>query len=102
MVVGKQPYSETCASVRAITDGLLGPLFFVSIGVRLDLDAVLTIPVFLIALFLIAFLGKFSGAGIPARLVGLSNREAATIGIGLSGRGQAPMIFWGESQGIAR
>ncbi|WP_420389501.1 cation:proton antiporter [Marinobacter sp.] len=92
-VIGKQQYAETRASVSALTDGLLGPLFFASIGVRLDLDAVVAIPGFLAALLLVAFLGKLLGAGIPARLAGLSNREAATVGIGLSGRGAVELII---------
>lgn len=92
-VVGDDVYAEIKETVGNITNGLLAPLFFASIGVRLDLGAVSAIPGFLAALLATAFLGKLVGAGVPARLIGLSPREATAVGVGLSGRGAVELII---------
>ena len=90
--VGEEVYAGIKRSIADLTNGLLAPLFFASIGVRLDLSAVVAIPGFLAALLAVAFLGKLVGAGVPARLTGLSTREAAAVGIGMSGRGAVELI----------
>ncbi len=41
---------------------------------------------------MIAFLGKFLGAGVPALWSGLGFRESAAVGIGMSGRGVVTII----------
>lgn len=90
--VGEEGYDSVKASMEDLTNGLLGPLFFASIGVRLDLGAVTAVPVFLTLLLVVAFLGKLIGAGVPARLAGLSTREAAAVGVGMSGRGAVELV----------
>lgn len=91
--IGEEAYGRVKSTIRMATDGLLAPLFFASIGARIDMSAVTTVPVFLAALLLIAFFGKLIGAGVPARLSGLSTRESAAVGIGLSGRGAVELII---------
>jgi len=90
--VGAETYDGIKRSVGDLTDGLLAPLFFASIGVRVELGAVTAVPGFLLALIAAAFLGKLLGAGVPARLVGLSSRESLAVGVGLSGRGAVELI----------
>jgi Kef-type K+ transport system membrane component KefB len=90
--VGEEGYASVRAGLEDVTNGLLGPLFFASIGVRLDVGAVMAVPVFLVLLLAVAFLGKLIGAGLPARLAGLSTREAAAVGIGMSGRGAVELV----------
>lgn len=90
--VGEEAYSRVKKSLGDVTDGLLAPLFFVSIGARVDVAAVEAIPLFLTALLTVAFLGKIVGAGVPARLAGLSPRDAAAVGIGMSGRGAVELV----------
>jgi Kef-type K+ transport system membrane component KefB len=90
--VGEDPYAAVEKSLRDVTDGLLAPLFFASIGARVDLGAVQAIPVFLAALLTVAFLGKLIGAGVPARLAGLPARDAAAVGIGMSDRGAVTLV----------
>lgn len=90
--VGDQGYASVKASMADLTNGLLAPLFFASIGVRLDLGAVTAVPLFLTLLLVVAFLGKVVGAGVPARLAGLSAREATAVGVGMSGRGAVELV----------
>ena len=78
--------------VSGITLGFLAPIFFVSIGLHLDLSAFSIVPLFVLALIAVAFIGKIVGCGLPARLAGFSARESLAIGIGMNGRGAVELI----------
>lgn len=90
--VGQKAYQEINLIAVAITRGFLGPIFFASIGFHVNIDVVLYFPWLVLAVILIAFLGKLLGAGVPARLSGLSQREAASVGVGMSSRGAVELI----------
>ncbi|MDD5033343.1 MAG: cation:proton antiporter [Methylococcaceae bacterium] len=68
------------------------PLYFVSVGLKANFasqfDGLLVLLV-----FLIACLGKILGAGLGARLGGMGNREALTVGVGLNARGAIEIIL---------
>ena len=66
--VGFKAYQEIHLIAVAITRGFLGPLFFASIGLQVNFDVVQYFPWLVVALIAIAFVGKFVGAGVPARL----------------------------------
>jgi Kef-type K+ transport system membrane component KefB len=91
--VGSRAYSEIKLICGAVTNGFLGPLFFAYIGLRVDLRAILEVPIFLCLLILVAFLGKIIGAGLPALLFGLNRREALSVGIGMSARGAVELVI---------
>lgn len=78
--------------VSGIALGFLAPVFFVSIGLRVDLSALGTAPLFVAAVLVAAIVGKVLGCGLPARLAGFSNRESLAIGIGMNGRGAVEII----------
>lgn len=80
-------------SINAITTGFLAPIFFVSIGLHLELSAFLSIPVFVVVLLLIATIGKLAGAGFPAYWSGLSKRESLIVGNGMNARGAVELII---------
>ena len=90
--VGLRAYNEMKLIFTAMTRGVLGPLFFISIGLRVDLSAITGAPVFLLLLTIVAFLGKIAGAGLPALRVGLDRREALAVGVGMSSRGAVELI----------
>ena len=90
---GDETYDEVRKRVRAITVGFLAPIFFVSIGMNLDLGAVSEVPLFLTVLVLLAFVTKLVGAALPAYWMGLSGREATAVGIGMSARGAIELII---------
>ncbi len=50
---------------------------------------------FLAVLILIAMASKFIGAGVPALAIGLSGRDSAIVGVGMSGRGAVELIVAG-------
>ncbi len=90
--VGAKAYLETKASMSVISSAALGPLFFASIGLHVDLLAVSAAPLFLVGLIAVALLGKVIGAGGAAKLVGFSSRDATAIGIGMSARGAVEIV----------
>lgn len=91
--VGKEAYVAVKLIVNALAMGVLGPIFFASIGLRMQLGSALEIPGFLTALVAVAFFGKLLGAGLPARWSGLGWRDSAAVGVGMSGRGAVELVF---------
>ena len=91
--VGPRAYNEIRLICDSLTRGGLGPLFFVYIGLQVDLRAVTEAPVLLLMVIAVAFFGKVLGAGLPARLAGLSTRGALCVGVGLSARGAVELVI---------
>jgi Kef-type K+ transport system membrane component KefB len=90
--VGLRAYNEIRLICTAIVGGFLGPLFFASIGLRVDLAAVTAVPLFLFLLIVVAVLGKVLGAGLPALWIGLKRKEALAVGAGMSARGAIELV----------
>ena len=93
--VGVRAYAEIRLICATLAKGLLGPLFFAYIGLKVDLSAVTQAPLFLFLVIAVAFLGKVVGAGVPARLTGMSKRDAAAVGVGMSARGAVELVVLG-------
>ncbi len=86
-------YDNMKGKLTTFVNGFFAPLFFAFIGMNLDLKAAMNVPGFVLALIAIAFFGKLLGAGLPARLLGFSKREATAVGIGMSARGAVELII---------
>ncbi len=67
-------------------------IFFVSLGILVDLNQMGNVGIFLIALIIVAVLSKTVGCGIGAKFLKHSNKESAIIGIGMMPRGEVAMI----------
>ena len=79
---------------------LLSPIFFASIGIKVQLTAMTkTIFIFAILLLLVAILSKILGCALGAKLCRYSNREAIQIGTGMISRGEVSLIV--ANKGIA-
>lgn len=92
-VVTQQAYAAVRAKLSGLTDGFLGPLFFASIGMRVELGAAWIVPGFVTLLVVIAVIGKLLGAGLPAWLFGFSAVEASAIGIAMGARGAVELVI---------
>jgi Kef-type K+ transport system membrane component KefB len=68
------------------------PLFFVSIGLKVNFIEHFDLTVVTLIL-LLAFAGKVAGAGLGARLGGMSGRHALAVGFGLNARGAMEIIL---------
>ena len=89
---GRLAFREMRVMISGITNGLLGPIFFASVGMAVDLSAVTAVPGFLASLIVFAFLSKVVGAGLPAMLGGMGKRAALAVGIGMCARGGVMLI----------
>jgi len=72
---------------------IFAAIFFISLGVILDLHVVTpTLLWFIAALSAVALLTKLIGCGVPARLSGMNVKDSLTVGIGMAPRGEVAMI----------
>jgi Kef-type K+ transport system membrane component KefB len=87
--------------IHAISYGLFVPIFFVSIGMSVNLRSLELSALWLtLAIILTAVLTKFFGAGLGARLGGFNWRESWQLGAGMVSRGEVGLIV--ASVGIAQ
>ena len=69
------------------------PIFFVNIGLSVDLHAInLTVLWLFLGISAVAILGKIIGAGVGARIGGFTWRESLQMGIGMVSRGEVGLI----------
>ncbi|MCA9513288.1 MAG: cation:proton antiporter [Myxococcales bacterium] len=90
--IDEATYDDVFAKVSALTHGFFAPVFFASIGIHLEGGAILETPAFLATLVLVATAGKVVGAGVPARLGGMSPSDALAVGVGMNARGAVELI----------
>ncbi len=91
--LGSSLYDDVSRKISAITTGFLAPVFFASIGLHLEVSALVEIPVFVVVLCVLALLSKFVGAGLAAKFVGLTRSDAAGVGVAMSARGAVELII---------
>jgi Kef-type K+ transport system membrane component KefB len=91
--IDNEVFEDVTRKVSAVSTGFLGPLFFASIGLHLDLSALGTVPGFLFGLIVVASLGKLLGAGVPAWTSGMSSRESLLVGVGMNARGAVELVI---------
>lgn len=78
--------------VHQFINNIFAPLFFVSIGLRVNFIANFDFALTL-AILAIAFFGKILGAGYGTRLGGFTWRESLAAGFGLNARGAMEIIL---------
>ncbi len=93
--VGARSYTEIMAIVNTMVQGVLGPLFFLSMGLYVDISVIANWPLPIAGLLLFALLSKITGAGAPALFLGFSLRDAVTIGTGMAARGVVGLVVLG-------
>ena len=104
LMLGRTPEKSRFESgLHALTYGLFAPIFFVSIGLSINLrDLNIEVLWLLLAVVVVAVLGKIFGAGLGARLAGFSNFESLQLGLGMISRGEVGLIVasLGVKQGL--
>ncbi len=104
LMLGLTPYrSEIINGLSAIAYGLFVPVFFVNIGLNVDLLSISgSAWIFAITLTTVAILSKVVGCGLGGRLSGFTNRESLQLGIGMVSRGEVGLIVaaFAISQGV--
>jgi Kef-type K+ transport system membrane component KefB len=86
--------SQIDANLHSIAYAFFVPIFFVGVGLNVDLHVVTLQTVgIILALVLIAATGKLLGAGSGALLSKFSFRESMQLGIGMISRGEVGLII---------
>lgn len=78
--------------VHQFINNIFAPLFFVSIGLRVNFVANFD-PMLTLVIIVIAFVGKVVGCGLGTRLGGATWREALAAGFGMNARGAMEIIL---------
>ncbi|MGC8673399.1 MAG: cation:proton antiporter [Thermoplasmata archaeon] len=73
------------------------PIFFVSIGMMVDLRTLSTGMIISIIILLLAVLTKVLGAAFPAKLLKYNTMESIQIGLGLLSMGEVALILAGNA-----
>lgn len=81
----KEGESATKA-IRAVSYGFFAIIFFLWIGMSVDVEGIIDAPYLTVGLFLAAFLGKIIGIMLMVPMKKITFKEALTIGIGLNAR----------------
>lgn len=79
--------------IRAIAYGLFVPIFFISIGLGINLREVTSdVLILLLVISVLGIFGKILGSGLGARLGGFSLKELLQLGAGMVSRGEVGLI----------
>ena len=91
--------------VRSLAYSLFVPVFFVSIGLGINLrDVSPQVLVLLLVIIIIGVAGKMLGSGLGALLGGFTRKEALQLGAGMVSRGEVGLIVAaiGMTEGYVR
>ncbi len=69
------------------------PIFFVSVGMLVNIHIIYDVLIISVAIFAIAVISKLSGAAIPAWLLNYNKKESIIIGLGLLSMGEIALIL---------
>ena len=104
MIIGAYTIGLALSSTqlaRNIEESMMGlyhalvPIFFVVMGMMVDLSVIWGVIVFGAVISVLAILSKVLGSGIPAMFVGFNKIGAWRIGIGMLPRGEVALIIAG-------
>ena len=91
----RTPLAEELKVGAGYLSTVFTPIFFISIGLLVNLRTVSldpTLLMFTALLVVVAIVTKLVGCGIPARLTGMSRSESVVVGIGMAPRGEMGLV----------
>ena len=91
-VLGRDNFEEVRKTASNVTMGFLGPIFFAAIGLEFDASSLRNWKLVL-AVLVVAFVGKIAGGYVGGRLAGLGDKPSWALGIGLNGRGIMELVI---------
>jgi len=95
-------YAPKFRERTTVLEWVFAPIFFLSMGVLVNLAMPDSMWAFAIILIIVAFFTKVIGCGFPARRLGMSKDESLSIGVGMAPRLEVAMIIalYGLTAGI--
>ncbi len=94
-VFNRQISKEINDIFHDVSIGFFAPIFFVSAGFNVTLDIFQTDLLMLIAVTVVAMVGKIGGTALFYLPSGYGWREGITVGTGMNGRGAVEIIIAG-------
>lgn len=93
LMFARSPEKETLEPrIHALAYGFFVPIFFVNIGLTVNIFAIKDNLLLGAVVIIAAILGKLLGAGLGGRWAGLSNRESMQLGVGMLPRAEVSLI----------
>ncbi len=89
------PLKEEFTDGARYLEAVFTPIFFISLGLNVDLGAVLNTPpifLFTIVLFIVAMVTKVAGCAVASWAQGMTPVEALAVGWGMTPRGEVGLI----------
>lgn len=84
---------EVSNKVRRPSYLFFSPIFFASVGLKVELDGLTAdLLIFSVLLLVIAIITKIIGCGLGAKICGFTNRESMQVGVGMVSRGEVALI----------
>ncbi|MHA2232012.1 MAG: cation:proton antiporter, partial [Candidatus Hodarchaeales archaeon] len=90
-----EEFSDRVQEQLPSTSQWVVPIFFIAVGLRVDLASILTPEalLFTIGLFLVAILTKIIGSVVGSLFFESNLRESIAIGVGMAARGEVLLVF---------
>jgi len=85
-------YNELDHTLRSITDGFLGPVFFASLGLEFSVLTLKSVD-FVAAILAVSIFSKLISGWLGGRLIGMRGTAAFGVGIILNGRGVMELVI---------
>ena len=91
-VAGTESHENVSREILPMINSFFAPLFFVSIGMQVNIWDLKGRLGFFAVLLTVAILGKIIGCGVGARFAGFDKRESLVVGVGMIPRGEVGLI----------
>ncbi|MGZ4787908.1 MAG: cation:proton antiporter domain-containing protein, partial [Terriglobales bacterium] len=91
-VAGTDSHETVSREIQPMINSFFAPLFFVSIGMEVNVWDLRGRLAFFLVLLAVAIFGKIVGCGLGARFAGFHARESLVVGVGMIPRGEVGLI----------
>lgn len=92
ILLNDSKHLQRIAEKTDVLELVFAPIFFISLGMLIDVAALKTFLVPILVITAIAILSKLVGCGIGGLLIRLKPVETALVGLGMSPRGEVALI----------
>ena len=91
-VLDKRVFDKIEDRIYGMSYSFFGPVFFASLAFHLDFSALKTVPLFVLAIVVVAILGKILGSWLVTASFKMKAIESLAIGLALNNRGAVELI----------
>lgn len=92
-IMSKNLYQKMDDRFLAISHGFLGPIFIMSVALKVSFDVLSTHGPMILAVFMAAFMGKLIGVYIGGAISRLNAQESLCMGFAMNGRGAVELVL---------